>query len=194
MINSACIGASRHAGAEKRARQQLGMTLIEVLVAAIVMGFGLLGVAALQLSTSKISTESLSRSQVVMLAEFIADRIRANTAGAASYDGLSCDASGCNRTTTATCDTSSCSSSEIAAKDAEQWQEELAGSASHLSAVTGTLALDANNIWTIRIFWNDSRMYGEDALNRHSASDLNCTPQSVSNKDSLQCYQIRLVP
>ena len=175
-------------------RSQQGMTLIEILVASVVMGFGLLGVAALQLSTAKVATESLSRSQVVMLAEFIADRIRSNTAGESSYRGLSCDASGCNRTPIETCDETACTASEIAAKDADQWQRELAGSASYLSSVTGTLALDANNVWTVRVFWDDSGIYGDDALNRNSASDLDCTPQSASNKSSLQCYQIRVIP
>ena len=173
--------------------RQKGVTLIEVLVASVVMGIGLLGVAAMQISTLKVTTESLSRSQVVMLAEFMADRLRTNPGGADIYNGLSCDASACNETTTEHCDTSACSGSEIAALDASQWRQELLGSASYLTAVTGTMARDANSVWTIRIFWDDSGIYGEDAINRNSASQLDCVPQSATDKDSLQCYQIRLV-
>lgn len=174
------------------ARRQSGMTLLEVLIAAIIMGFGLLGVAAMQLSTMKVATESLSRSQVVMLAEFIADKIRTNPGGKDTYNGLSCDATACNKTTTSTCDTTACSPTEVAAMDADQWREELAGSASYLRSVTGTLALDSNDVWMIRVFWDDSGVYGDDALNRNSASTLDCIPQSASNKASLQCYQIRV--
>jgi type IV pilus assembly protein PilV len=173
--------------------KETGMTLLEVMVAAAVIGFGLLGVAGLQLSTMKIATSSLARSQVVMLTEFIADRIRTNPGGASTYMGMSCDASECNKTTLASCDESACSSADIAALDAEQWRQELASAASFLSAVTGTLARDANNVWTIRIFWDDSDIYGEDTLNRDAASTLDCIPQSATNKASLQCYQIRLM-
>ncbi|MFD2110783.1 type IV pilus modification protein PilV [Thiorhodococcus fuscus] len=175
-----------------------GMTLLEVLIAAVVIGFGLLGVAALQLSTMKVTTDSLARSQAVMLAEFIADRIRTNAGGTSTYDGLSCDATACKSggtttATTETCETSACSSADIALFDAAQWRQELASSASYLSSVTGTLAQDSNDVWTIRIFWDDSGIYGDDALNRDSASTLDCIPQSATNKASLQCYQIRVV-
>src|SRR6185503_2164519 len=52
-----------------RARQaQTGMTLVEVLVTLVLISVGLLGVAALQLTTLKNNQESYVRSQAAMLA------------------------------------------------------------------------------------------------------------------------------
>jgi type IV pilus assembly protein PilV len=54
------------------------MTLIEVLVALVVISVGLLGIAALQLSSLKANQESYGRTQASVLAGEILDRIRAN--------------------------------------------------------------------------------------------------------------------
>lgn len=64
--------------AECGALKQRGMTLIEVLVTLLLISVGLLGVAALQLSTLKNNQEAYVRSQASVLAGDILDRIRAN--------------------------------------------------------------------------------------------------------------------
>ncbi len=60
---------------------QRGMTLVEVLVTAVLISVGLLGVAALQLTSLKSNQESYVRSQAAMLAADLLDRMRANQAG-----------------------------------------------------------------------------------------------------------------
>ena len=69
---------------------QSGFTLVEVLVALIVLSIGMLGIAALYLDTLRASRQALVRTQAVNLAGDIADRIRANrvTAGAYDCDGV----------------------------------------------------------------------------------------------------------
>jgi type IV pilus assembly protein PilV len=59
-----------------------GMTLIEILVAIVVLSVGLLGLAGLQLKGLQVNQGSVYRWQAAMLAEDIADRIRADRAGA----------------------------------------------------------------------------------------------------------------
>jgi type IV pilus assembly protein PilV len=65
-----------------------GFTLIEVLVALVVLSIGLLGVAALQLSSLRMNGSAASRSQATLLAYDVADRMRANKAAAlaGNYD------------------------------------------------------------------------------------------------------------
>jgi type IV pilus assembly protein PilV len=70
-----------------------GFTLIEILVALIVLSVGLLGVAALQLSSLRANNSASFRSQATFLAYDIADRMRANriaattgAPGASAYD------------------------------------------------------------------------------------------------------------
>ena len=59
-----------------------GMTLIEILVAVVVLSIGLLGLAGLQLKGIQVNQGSTFRSQAAMLAEDIADRMRADRSNA----------------------------------------------------------------------------------------------------------------
>lgn len=63
-----------------------GFTLVEVLVAWLVLSVGLLGVAALQLESLRSSRAALLRTQAVLLTTDMADRIRANRVPADAYD------------------------------------------------------------------------------------------------------------
>ena len=60
-------------------RSQRGFTLIEVLIAVIVLSIGLLGLASLQASGLKNDHNSYLRSQASFLAYDIIDRMRANS-------------------------------------------------------------------------------------------------------------------
>jgi type IV pilus assembly protein PilV len=70
-----------------------GVGLIEVLVAVLVLGIGLLGVAAMQATALRNSQSSLERSQGVMHVYTILDAMRANpqVARAGGYNmGMTC--------------------------------------------------------------------------------------------------------
>jgi len=58
-----------------------GFTLIEVLIAIIILSIGLLGMAGIQLQGLRGTTSSNLRSQATILANDIAERVRVNTAG-----------------------------------------------------------------------------------------------------------------
>jgi type IV pilus assembly protein PilV len=55
-----------------------GFTLVEVLVALVVLSIGLLGIASLQLSSLRWNQGAAARSQATLLAYDIVDRMRAN--------------------------------------------------------------------------------------------------------------------
>ena len=61
-------------------RAQEGMTLIEVLVALLILSVGLLGAAAIQLNALKYTDSSRMTSQASFIAYDMMDRIRANSA------------------------------------------------------------------------------------------------------------------
>jgi len=63
---------------------QGGVTLIEVLVAVVVLSIGLLGVAGLQAAGLRFTQNAALRSQAVVIATDIADRIRSNPDGLAA--------------------------------------------------------------------------------------------------------------
>lgn len=55
-----------------------GMSLIEVLVALLVLGIGVMGYAALQLNAVKMTEDTYSRSQAMAIAQDLIERMRAN--------------------------------------------------------------------------------------------------------------------
>ena len=70
MIHSSHLNLSK--------RSQRGTTLIETLVALLVLSIGLLGVAALQVNALQTNQSANVRSQASVLAYDIVDRMRAN--------------------------------------------------------------------------------------------------------------------
>lgn len=62
----------------KPASNQTGVTLIEILVAILVMGVSALGVASMQMAGLKYNAGSQTRTQASILASDMMDRIRAN--------------------------------------------------------------------------------------------------------------------
>ena len=61
-----------------RIGSQKGVSLVEILVSIVVTGVGLLGVAAIQSISVKMSYDSYLRSQATLLSYDLTDRIRAN--------------------------------------------------------------------------------------------------------------------
>ncbi len=71
-----------------------GVSLIEVLVSVVILGVGLMGVAAMQSVALRGGQSSLEASQAVMQTNAIAEAMRANRADAAGYNtaGMLCAA------------------------------------------------------------------------------------------------------
>ncbi|MBT2972124.1 MAG: type IV pilus modification protein PilV [gamma proteobacterium symbiont of Ctena orbiculata] len=69
-------------------RYSRGMTLVEVLIAAVVIAVGLLGVASLQINALQSTTEAQNRSKAIDIIAALADRVWANPApgGIAAYN------------------------------------------------------------------------------------------------------------
>lgn len=143
-------GARTRAVAPTRLR---GFTLIESLVALLIMSVGLLGVAALQLASLQANHGAFQRTQATFLAQDIVDRMRANrdAAVAGQYDIEFGDAPPTTPATTA----------EI---DLAAWRNRLvatlpAGAAGTLeSQPSGEIATDpATDTITVRIRWDDTK-------------------------------------
>ena len=73
-------------------RKVRGFTLVEVLIALIVLSIGLLGIAAMYVETLRANRSALSRTQAIALASDLADRIRANRVPANNYTGTGVNA------------------------------------------------------------------------------------------------------
>lgn len=103
---------------------QSGLGLIEILVAVLVLGIGILGVASTQVVSLQMNSQSQSRSQAVLLAEDILDRIRANPDNPADYALVLGDAQGADN---GACDTSFApANATVAANDMATWENNMA--------------------------------------------------------------------
>ena len=63
-------------------KRQTGASMIEVMVALLILSVGLLGLAMLQGKTMRVNTDAMLRSQATLLANEIIESMRANTKGA----------------------------------------------------------------------------------------------------------------
>jgi type IV pilus assembly protein PilV len=70
---------------QQKVGRSSGFTLVEVLIALVVLSIGMLGIAALYLDSLRASRAALSRTQAVTLAGDIGERIRANREPANAY-------------------------------------------------------------------------------------------------------------
>jgi type IV pilus assembly protein PilV len=151
--------------ANRRRSRQRGFSLIEVLVAVVVLSIGLLGLAALQASTTRSNHSALLRTQATNLAYDIVDRMRANVTPAESGDydadyGALPDEDDPTPAANA-CDPALAPSGSIANRDLQEWKNTLACA---LPSGDGRITRDATNnrLVTVDVRWDDSR--SEDSL------------------------------
>ncbi|MDX1558558.1 MAG: type IV pilus modification protein PilV [Marinobacter sp.] len=105
-------------------KQQSGLGLIEILITVLVLGIGILGVASTQVVSLQMNSQSQSRSQAVLLAEDLLDRIRANSENFAAYALAQGAAQGADG---GDCDTSFVpANASVAANDIAAWENSLA--------------------------------------------------------------------
>lgn len=126
-----------------RSEHQRGLSLIEVLVAIVILSIGLLGLAGMQASSLRSSQSANYSAQAMTLAEDIIERMRANPQMASSYArplGASAPTGGIT----------------MAARDLEEWfarvQTLPAGDAAIQVDTTTSPALV-----TVTVRWDDSR-------------------------------------
>jgi len=124
-----------------------GFTLIELMVAMAIFAIGMLGLAALQGEGLRYNSNAYERTQAVILASDMADRIRANvgTGGANVLYGAIASPAGA----AATCINVTCSSNQMVAADAFEWLTLLDRT---LPNGTGSVTL-AGGIYTITVNW-----------------------------------------
>ncbi|MBS3963379.1 MAG: type IV pilus modification protein PilV [Methylomonas sp.] len=127
-----------------------GFTLIEVLVAVIVLALGLLGLAGMQAFGLRNNQSAYNRSQATQLAYDIADRMRANTSALATYTTLVPTAASAQA---ACLNTTGCSPQTLAENDLFEWHTNLT---TMLSGGAGTVTV-AGGVYTITIRWDDDR-------------------------------------
>ncbi|HLU07628.1 MAG TPA: type IV pilus modification protein PilV [Woeseiaceae bacterium] len=124
-----------------------GLTLVEILIALLILSIGLLGLAGLQTASLKFNTSAYYRTQATALAYDLADRMRANRQ--AALDGAytvafqdpppACDAAAVE--------------GNVAQQDIATWRNALA---CRIPSSTGRV-VPVGNEFTITVQWADGQ-------------------------------------
>jgi type IV pilus assembly protein PilV len=128
-----------------------GFTLIEVLVAMLILAIGILGIAALQYKGMQYNQDAYFRTQVNYLAYDMADRIRLNKNNVATY--ASSVTSYSIPTTRPTSCTQTGTGATGAANDIACWKQELYDALPPGS--TADITDNGGGIYTIALAWTD---------------------------------------
>jgi len=103
--------------------KESGFSMVEVLVALVVLAIGLLGIAALYLNSLQAGRTAIYRTQAITLAADLADRIRMNRSAQAAYGSLFADA----EAVIGSCSTTGgCADADLASTDLANWKAEIA--------------------------------------------------------------------
>lgn len=135
---------------------QGGFTLLEVLVALLVLSLGLLGLAGLQTMSLKFNTQSYQRTQATMLIDSMIDRMRANPNAVISgvYNNVALGASAASYSFSATCPQSCANADDLANYDIHQWLAAIAAPGM-LTNGRGGISFDGTR-HTVTVTWWES--------------------------------------
>jgi type IV pilus assembly protein PilV len=130
-------------------RAQKGFSLIEVLIALIIMSVGMLGIASLYVQSMQAGRTSLFRHNAVTLAGDVTDRMRANPTAGVAYEGAGADNS-CIAPNTVTCN-----NVQMAAQDVLLWDQQALD-----SLPNGNVAITFDDtitppVYTVAITWDE---------------------------------------
>lgn len=123
-----------------------GLTLVEILIALLILSIGLLGLAGLQTASLKFNTSAYYRTQATALAYDFADRMRANRQEAlAGFYNVSFQdpPPACGAAVVA---------GTVAQQDIATWRNSLA---CRIPQSTGEVTLNGNEV-TLTVQWADS--------------------------------------
>ncbi len=142
-----------------RVPRQRGFSLVEVMVALVIVSVGALGMAGLQTVTLRNNNNAMLESQAATLAQDLIERVRANPTGDYATNFNTAVAA-----TTCTGEAANCDVDTMASYDLMAWKCSLGSVASaciasgfvgQLPSGSGSVVV-AGNIFTISIRWFDA--------------------------------------
>lgn len=129
-------------------RIQRGFSLLEVMIALVIMSIGMLGIAGLYVNSLQAGRTAMFRHNAIILASDVADRIRANrTAGIAYIDPVG-NYNMCDKAV-------ECDEAAMAANDIFLWQQQ--ADATLPDGEVEVLFDDTGPVWTytINVGWSE---------------------------------------
>ncbi|MDT8991413.1 type IV pilus modification protein PilV [Curvibacter sp. APW13] len=139
-------------------RGSKGVTLIEILIAVLLLSLGLLGMAGLQIRALQGNHSAAQRSQAVMLSYFIIEAMRVDSASAKAlnYNTGSLDANG--NVDNSICNVDAITGTALSDNNQKAWISAIKGSLGDATdtSTCGAINCDADGICTVQVRWDDS--------------------------------------
>lgn len=149
---------------KRRARNQLGVGLIEILITIVLLSIGFLAAARMQVEGMRFSQSAYYQSQAYFLASDMINRMRTNPEGVkdGDYDGLITEAGMLDPG----CSTNPCTPAKIALQDAYEWGgyfHSRDGSANFIAALPSSDSIQAyatvesvtDDIYVVKLTWSE---------------------------------------
>ena len=127
MMRGATLPARKPAGLPGT---QQGFTLIEALIAFVVLTVGILGIISLLIMSKSAMHQGIQRTRAINLADAIVERIRINPAGVETYNlglGTPLGAGSISAQPSPDCNAADCDAEELADHDLWTWEQALDG-------------------------------------------------------------------
>jgi type IV pilus assembly protein PilV len=160
--------------AKPGARRQRGDTMIEVLVTIIIIAVGVLGAAALQVTTLKNLSSSHSASVAAIVAEEFGERMLANPTAALADEYVHSTAPQAYPDCTA----NACTPAQLAAYDMGTWWVDLNNM---LPSGRGEVTRNAGtDTFVLTVRWDEDRS---------GSTGTTCPPQSAAD---LECFRLNV--
>lgn len=150
-----------------RRRYTGGISLIEVLIAALILSFGITSIGMMMLATMRNTRSAQYYSRAIMLANDISERMQANVDAADDYvvgfgtfpGSASCIPSiGLPKPLP-------CSPAELAVSDIAEWKARIAGTSAGLPGGDGQIVKGAGTppVYTITLRWTEGVLTDPDS-------------------------------
>lgn len=150
-----------------------GFSMIEVLIALVILAVGILGVASLQGNALRSNYGAHLRSQATTIAQDMVERLRTNRDFALANSGNYQVNLGATSTgSTLDCTTNDCNAVELAGFDKDQWLQTI----ENLPSGKGSVTVDSNTrVATVLVMWNNDRTDATGtACSGNTNIDLTC--------------------
>lgn len=148
-----------------------GFSLLEVLIAMLILSVGVTGMMAVQANGKKASFEAIQRSSAAAYAQDIIERMRANNSVLSSYDTGTSPVGGSTKTLVDCGSSATCGETTLASYDIYQWERSLDGayetvnatSVGGLSNPSGCIT-HSSGVVTVAVAWRGSVDFGSPTI------------------------------
>ena len=164
-----------------RLSQQVGVGLIEVLVAVLLLSVAVLGFSALQMRAISATDESLIRTQALSAIRGLSENMRANSQQIATYQTTINDASKIRENCT------ECTAEQIAINESKDAFDQLYSYGINVKMVTCPGTANFSEVKCIIAVWDDT-IAAMDATDANACADASGIYKSGSNCVIVETY------